>query len=108
MKKYLGWDDDEIKENQKLLAEERALELKDKNIPMPVADKNVVPGLRRVGIDEISDDEINSLTQSASSQDNKGGPGGMGGFGSDLGGMSSDSDTGDITMDDIGATDTGM
>lgn len=103
MKKYLGWGDDEILENEQLLQEEKALALKNKDALIPTENSKAVPGLRKLGFDEVSDDEISALKQNYTAQaSGKSGPSELGGgFGGDIGDMGGE----DITMNDVGMSE---
>lgn len=94
LKHYL-FTEEEYNENQHLLMLELQNALKDKDVQMPITDKDAVPGLRSINISDIPQDYYN-----ATKDDLEAGLGNMGGdFGS---GMSTGMD-GSIPSQDMSA-----
>lgn len=89
LKKYLKLTEAEYNENERLLKMENQERLKDKDIDLPTEDREQIPGLRSVNIEDIPQDYMNDLTDEMSS-------GGMGGMGAmPTGGMEMDSGAGE-------------
>jgi len=93
LKKWLGLTEEELAENERMYAEENPEKLIGKNITMPKANPNQIPGLQSIGIDEADVEQLKALQdvfsneQAASEQGGLGGAGGLsGGFGGGLGG----------------------
>ena len=61
LKYYLKLTEEEFNENQRLLIMENQEKFKDKDIPLPTEDKNQVPGLRSVGVEDIPMDYLNNI-----------------------------------------------
>lgn len=83
LKHYLNLTEEEYNENERLLMLEMQNILKDKEVKLPVENKNAVPGLRSVNISDIPQDYYNQTKEDLSSGL---GGGDMGGLGGDLGG----------------------
>lgn len=64
MRRYLGWTDEEIKENQRLLLQEQAEKLKGKKAFIPQEDQDQIPGLRTIGVDDIPSEYLDTLNLS--------------------------------------------
>lgn len=93
LKKWLGLSEEELAENERMYAEENPEKLIGKNITMPKANPNQIPGLQSIGIDEADVEQLKALQdvfsneQASSEQGGLGGAGGLGaGFGGGLGG----------------------
>ena len=63
LKYYLKLTEEEFNENQRLLIMENQEKFKDKDVPLPTEDKNQVPGLRSVGVEDIPMDYLNNMSQ---------------------------------------------
>ena len=61
LKRYLGWTDDEFAENEKLLKQEFAEKLKQKDSYNPTEDADQMPGLRSIGISDMPEDYIANI-----------------------------------------------
>lgn len=70
IKRYLGWTDEEFKENERLLKIENIDKLKSKNINIPTEDESAIPGLRSLGITDIDDSYIEELQAQSSPETN--------------------------------------
>jgi hypothetical protein len=75
LKHYLGLTEEEFNENQKLLTLEMQNILKDKDVQLPITDKDATPGLRSVNISDIPQEVYNDTKD-----DLQAGLGGMGGM----------------------------
>jgi hypothetical protein len=75
LKHYLGLTEEEFNENQKLLTLETQNILKDKDVQLPITDKDATPGLRSVNISDIPQEVYNDTKD-----DLQAGLGGMGGM----------------------------
>ena len=64
LKYYLKLTEEEYNENQRLLMQENQERFKDKDVELPTEDKNQIPGLRTVGIEDISMDYMNDMANS--------------------------------------------
>lgn len=84
MKKWLGLTEEEFAENERMLLEENPEMLVGKNITMPKVNKNQVPGLQSIGIDEADAEQLKALQDVFSNA--QGGEQGVGGLGGSLGG----------------------
>lgn len=102
LKHYLGLTEEEYNENQRLLMLEMQNVLKDKDVQLPITDKDAIPGLRSINISDIPQDYFNATKDDLEAGlGNMGGgmpagdlAGGLGGspsgdMGGDLGGMPS-------------------
>lgn len=61
LKYYLKLTEEEFNENEKLLIIEQQERFKDKDVDVPTEDTKQVPGLRTVGVDDISMDYLNDM-----------------------------------------------
>lgn len=66
MRRYLGWTEEELKENERLLLQEQAEKLKSKQTFIPQEDQDQIPGLRTIGVDDIPSEYLDDLTTSTS------------------------------------------
>lgn len=112
LKFYLKLTDEEFNENQRLLAMENQEKFKDKDVPLPTSDLNQIPGLRTVGIEDISNDDLNDLINDINADSNAG-SGDMSGMGmgsGDMSGMGSGDMSGGMgmTSGDMGMGGTDM
>lgn len=81
LKHYLKLTEEEYNENQHLLMLELQNALKDKDVQLPITDKDATPGLRSINISDIPQDYYNSTKD-----DLEAGLGNMGGgLGDDMG-----------------------
>ena len=95
LKYYLKLTEEEYNENQRLLIQENQERFKDKDVELPTEDKNQIPGLRTVGIEDISMDYMNDM---ANSMEN-----GMSPMGAPMGGDSMGADAnGAMPQNDMG------
>ena len=60
LKHYLGLTEEEYNENQRLLMLEMQNVLKDKDVQLPITDKDATPGLRSINISDIPQDYFNA------------------------------------------------
>jgi hypothetical protein len=60
LKHYLGLTEEEYNENQRLLMLEMQNVLKDKDVQLPITDKDATPGLRSINISDIPQDYFNN------------------------------------------------
>ena len=61
LKFYLKLSEEEFNENQRLLIIENQKRFKNEDVELPTEDKNQIPGLRTVGIEDISMDYLNDM-----------------------------------------------
>ena len=61
LKFYLKLSEEEFNENQRLLIIENQERFKNEDVELPTEDKNQIPGLRTVGIEDISMDYLNDM-----------------------------------------------
>ena len=61
LKYYLKLTEEEFNENQRLLIIENQNRFKNEDVELPTEDKNQIPGLRTVGIEDISMDYLNDM-----------------------------------------------
>jgi hypothetical protein len=100
LKYYLKLTEEEFNENQRLLIIEQQDKFKDKDIPLPTEDKNQVPGLRSVGVEDIPEDYLNNIEQDMGM--NNMGAGSLGGMDISGGDMGMSADGGMTMSNDMG------
>lgn len=83
LQRYLGWTDEEFKENERLLKQENAEKLKQVDTYIPTEDTNQMPGLRSIGVSDVPEEYINdvqtALTGNGGEEESFGGGAPMGG-----------------------------
>lgn len=89
LKHIMNMSEDEFNENQRYLLLEKQEQLKGMDIPLPTEDASQVPGLRSVGIADISQELLKQTTEDLNNASSGGDM--TGGLGGDMGGdMSAD------------------
>ena len=73
LKRYLGWTEEEFKENEKLLKEEQIEKLKQIETYIPVEDTDQMPGLRSVGVSDVPEEYIKDIEQTLTPEEPQGG-----------------------------------
>lgn len=79
LKRYLGWTEEEFRENEKLLKQEYAEKLKQADGYIPTEDADQMPGLRSIGISDMPEEYIADIEAQISANNNPEGEEQMGG-----------------------------